>query len=160
MPRKFRNKIRLRVAGVMNEATGVMAGGVVVGHFAASHTLASDRPVLTSRVANGPTVQDVDPDDDTGTITVELQQDAVAARNLQTYAADGGYVEVIASDAIDQKAIARYAPFKFGGFGATGPKDAATETVTLVGTNLLREAEWIADQNDLPSGGGGGGGGA
>ena len=160
MARKFRNKIRLKVGGTMNLETGVMAGGVVIGHFAASHNAAVSRETLTSAIANGPTVRDVDPDSDTCDITIDAEQDAVALRNLQYYAADGGYVEVVASDAVDEKMLKRYIPFKFGNFGASGDKNAAKDNATLVGTNTVREAEWIAAQTDMPAAPSGGGAGA
>lgn len=158
MSRKFRNKIRLKVGGTMNLETGVMTGGVTVGHFAASHNASVNRETLTSAIANGPTVRDVDPDSDTCDITIEAEQDAVAARNLSYYAADGGYAEVTSSDAIDQKVLERYIPFKFGNYSPSGDKNAAKESTTLVGTNTVREALWIAAQNDMPGAGGGGGG--
>lgn len=157
MARKFRNKIRLKVGGAMNLETGVMTGGVVVGHFAASHNAAVNRETLTSAIANGPTVRDVDRDSDTCDITIEAEQDSVAERTLSFYAADGGYAEVSSSDAVDSKVLERYIPFKFGNYSDSGDKNAAKESVTLVGTNTVREAAWIAAQNDMPSAGGGGG---
>ena len=150
MARKFRNKIRLKVGGVMDPETGIMTGGATVGHFAASHNASVTRETLTSAIANGPTVRDVDPDSDTCDITIEAEQDSVAARTLSFYAADGGYAEVTSSDAIDTKVLARYIPFKFGNYSPSGDKNAAKESVTLVGTNAVREAEWIADQGDVP----------
>jgi hypothetical protein len=155
MARKFRNKIRIKVGGTMNYETGVMSGGVVVGHFAADYDLSVERPVLTSRIAAGPTVQKIDPDDETCTLNINLEQDSVAARNLSYYAVDGGPVEVSTADAIDQKVLDKYGVFEFGGFGQSGSKEAAKEKATLIGTNSLAEATWMAAQADLPDGGGG-----
>lgn len=154
MARKFRNKIRIKVGGAMNLETGVMTGGVTVGHFAASHNASVNRETLTSAIANGPTVRDVDPDSDTCDITIEAEQDSVEERTLSYYAADGGYAEVSTSDAIDAKVLRRYIPFKFGNYSPSGDKNAAKESVTLVGTNTVREADWIAAQPDMPAGGG------
>lgn len=154
MARQFRSKIRLKVGGTMNYTTGVMAGGSVVGHFVASYTSNVTRQTLTSAIANGPTVQDVDPDSDTCEISLEVERDSVAIRNLSNYWVDGGAVEISTADAIDAKILARYGVFKMGNFGTTGRKESATETATLVGTNSLREAAWIEDQADMPEAGG------
>lgn len=155
MARKFRNKIRIKVGGTMNYETGVMTGGVVVGHFVASYSASVSRQTLTSAVSNGPTVQEVDPDSDTCEISVEAEQDSVEVRNLSHYAALGGPAEISSADAIETDILNRYAPFMFGNYNPSGSKEAAKESVTLVGTNRIREAEWIAAQTDLPSGGGG-----
>jgi hypothetical protein len=152
MARKFRNKIRIKVGGTMNYTTGVMTGGVVVGHFAADYEANVSRPVLTSRIAAGPTVQSTDPDDETCQININLEQDSVEERNLAHYAIDGGPVEVSSADALDAKILAKYGVFEFGDFGQSGSKEAAKDKVTLNGTNSLAEAAWIADQDDLPSG--------
>jgi hypothetical protein len=152
MARKFRNKIRVKVGGTMNYTTGVMTGGVVVGHFVADYEASVERPVLTSRISAGPTVQRVDPDDETCTINLNLEQDSVEARNLAHYAVDGGPVQVSSADALDAKILAKYAVFEFGAFGQSGSKESAKDKVTLHGTNSLKEAAWIADQDDLPTG--------
>jgi len=152
MGRIFRAKIRLKAAGVMNEATGVMTGGVTVGHYMSDFELSADRPVLTSRVSNGPTVQAIDPDDDTATLRINAEKDSVLDRNLLSYAAVGGYAQVTVLDGIDQDTLDRYGPFMFGPLSSSGSKESAKESVTLVGTNLMREAAWVAAQNDLPGG--------
>jgi hypothetical protein len=152
MSRFFRSKIRLKAGGVMNFATGVMTGGVTVGHFAADYEASATRPVLTSAISNGPTVQETDPDGDTLTVRINAEQDSVAARNLAHYAALGGPVEITSADALDQRIIDRYGPFEFGDYGQSGSKESAKENTTLVGTNRKREAAWIADQEDMPGG--------
>jgi hypothetical protein len=151
----FRSKVRLKAGGTMNPATGVMTGGVTLGHFMVSVRTNVDRPVLTRQISNGPTTQETDPDGDTCTIEIEASQDTVRTRNLQRYAAAGGYVEVVSNDAADQEVIERYIPFMFGGMSTSGGKEAATESTTLVGTNKVREAEWVAAQSDMPAEGGG-----
>ena len=160
MARKFRSKIRLKVGGVIDPATGEMTGGVTIGHFAASHNADVSRPILESAIANGPTVRQVDPEGDTCDITIEAEQNSVEARNLGHYWVDGGDVALLSSDALDQKILARYGVFQMGNFGQSGSKEAAKETATLVGTNSIREAAWIDDQPDMPDADAPAGGGA
>lgn len=156
MARKFRNKIRIQVGGTLDATTGAMTGGVVVGHFAADYEAGVERPVLTSRIAAGPTVHQVDPDDETCNININLEQDSVEERNLVHYAIAGGPVAVSSADAFDSALLAKYGIFEFGAFGQSGSKEAAKDKVTLHGTNSLNEAAWIAAQSDMPSSGGGG----
>jgi hypothetical protein len=156
MARRFRSKLRLVVGGTMNQTTGVMTGGITLGHFVASYSASISRQVLSSAISNGPTVREVDPDGDTCDITIEAEQDSVTARNLGNHWVEGGPVGVSSADALDQAILTRYGIFMMGNYGQSGSKESAKESATLVGTNSLYEAAWLAAQNDLDDGGGGG----
>lgn len=154
MGRVFKTKLRFKAGGTMDNATGIMTGGTVLGHFMTTVRLQGTRTVLTSKISAGPTVQDTDEDDITSSLEIELDTSSDESMNVLSFAIAGGPVEVTNLDGTVVDDIQKFAPYKFGDFGATGQKEAATQTVTLVGTNGVLEADWIAAQDDLGDGGG------
>ena len=148
----FRTRLRLKAGGTLDEESLNYSGGVTLGHFMVSARMSGSRPILTRQLSNGPATQDTDDEGDTLSLDIESSQDTVANRNLHAYAATGGYVDIVALDSVAQEVFEKYGPFKFGNYGTSGQRDAATETVTLVGTGRRREKTWLDSLSDLPDG--------
>ena len=150
MGKIFKGIVKVRVGGAMNTTTGVMTGGVVVGHFMVDADFSVDRPTLTAQPANGPTVQQADEDASVATIRINALADSVLERNFLGYARAGGYCEVESFSGIAQEDLDAYGPWEFGPFGANAQREASAQNVTLIGTNMIREAAWIEAQADMP----------